>query len=83
MKLRNVIIVCLFSSVVWAENKDDITRVDELTAAYQREILFLSTYKKELESKIQSVQGNLGNKVLAAAKELQSMEKSVVKRSSR
>ncbi len=70
----NIIAACLMSPA-WAETAEKTKpQVDELTAAYQREILFLSTYKKELESKIATVKSSLGSKVTQAEAQLKSME---------
>ncbi len=71
---RNIILVLLVASRAQAEGEIKKPQVDELTTAYQREILFLSTYKKELQSKIQSIQSNLGQKVTEARKDLTQLE---------
>ncbi len=52
-----------------------VKKIDELTEAYQREILFLSTYKKELIDKKIAMDKSLGSKVVEAKKELNSLEK--------
>ncbi len=76
MKLICNIIVLFLITPVWAENTVDVTKpkMDELTTAYQREILFLSTYKKELENKISAVRSSLGGKVQSAESQLKQME---------
>lgn len=71
----NIIFVSItLSGLVRAEEKP-VKRVDELTAAYQREILFLSTYKKELKNKLKLVETSLGQKVTQAQSDLESLEK--------
>ncbi len=75
MKLiRNIILLCLVSGSLFAEDKKKVPKVDELTEAYQREILFLSSYKKELVEKKEAMQASLGRKVKEATAELDQME---------
>ena len=74
MKLLKVLLIVLLAQPLMAEEKTAKPQVDELTSAYQREILFLSTYKRELQEKINSVQGNLGKKVKEAQVNLNQME---------
>ena len=71
----NIIIISLISSAGFAQDSAKVGKVDELTKAYQREILFLSTYRKELESKRKSLKKNLGSQLTQAKSELQGMEK--------
>lgn len=70
----NIMLVLIMPLVVLAEESEPAPQVDELTAAYQREILFLSTYKKELVEKTKSMQENLGTKVGEARTELNEIE---------
>ncbi len=70
----NIILILLISVLASAEESGHTPQVDELTQAYQREILFLSTYKRELQSKIETVKGSLGKKVIEAEAELKQME---------
>ncbi len=74
MRFLSNIIICFLVGPVMAEESVQAPKVDELTAAYQREILFLSTYKKELQSKIATVKSSLGSKVRQAEQQLKSME---------
>ncbi len=74
MRLLSNIIICFLVLPLWAQESSQPPKVDELTAAYQREILFLSTYKKELQSKIATVKSSLGSKVGQAEQQLKSME---------
>jgi biopolymer transport protein ExbB len=70
----NIILIFFFLiHPAWGEEPAK-PQLDELTRAYQREILFLSTYKKELKSKIASVKESLGGKVQQGDNELKSME---------
>lgn len=55
-------------------------QVDELTQAYQREILFLSTYKRELQSKLQGVDKSLGKKLKLARLNLKKLENQWLKK---
>lgn len=73
--LRNIIVLFVISASVQAEDGKPAIQADELSTAYQREILFLSTYKKELAKKLESVHGKLGTKLRDGQKELDSLEK--------
>ncbi|MCJ8276903.1 MAG: MotA/TolQ/ExbB proton channel family protein, partial [Bdellovibrionales bacterium] len=69
------IIVLLLVSPVWAQEEVKAKpQVDELTQAYQREILFLSTYKRELQNKLSGVDKSLGKKLKMAQVNLKQLE---------
>lgn len=72
--LINIIALSLFCLPAQSQDKQ-VPKIDELTSAYQREILFLSTYKKELKTKLSQLHTSLGGNVKAAEKELRLMEK--------
>jgi len=51
------------------------TRASELRESYQRELLFLSTYKKELLQKKSQLQIKMGQKTIEGKKQVQELEK--------
>lgn len=73
--LRNIIVLIAIHCTAHAEEAKVPPPLDELSTAYQREILFLSTYKKELAKKLESVHGSLGKKLKDGQKELDGLEK--------
>jgi biopolymer transport protein ExbB len=74
MKYFSAILLASFLNFTILKAEEQKPKIDELTAAYQREILFLSTYKKELKNKIESVHSSLGSKVKLAEVELKQLE---------
>jgi len=75
--MKSFLIVILFYSTAafGAPNSPDAkSDSSELSQAYQREVLFLSTYKQELQEKKENLQKGLGKKVRAAKRELAQLE---------
>ena len=74
--IKAIVLICSLILMTSSANAEDTkpAAVDELAKAYQREILFLSTYKAELKQKIAGIQKELGGKVQEAKKDLEGLE---------
>ncbi|MCB0379278.1 MAG: MotA/TolQ/ExbB proton channel family protein [Bdellovibrionales bacterium] len=72
--LCNIMFVFLMMPA-WAEETPMAGGDQDLMQAYQREILFLSTYKKELQEKLGSLDAQLGKKARLAKTNLNTLEK--------
>lgn len=73
-QICNIILFTFLASLAQAQEETNQPQVSELTKAYQREILFLSTYKKELQNKVETIKHSLGRKVSDGEKQLKEME---------